>query len=660
MTSAHDVTNHYTDDTRLVRRPPARGGLRADPDRREQLHDASTRRRRWPARNAETGYRRGGGKTYAFAFECQDLERPARDAVRSTSNEDGDQLASFRFDVAPTEPPSRSSRWSSASTAARTGADLRPRLVLFLEGETTGQADAPRECDPGRPRPVIAGRRRAAGPAAGRTPPRATPARWSSPGAPTCPSDSTVLFRPVGSSEPFTQVGSDSLTTVHAVQVFGLDPDVDYVFGVRSTTCNGLTTTDDNGGDGLLLRARQRRGGRPPTAGRRRCPTEDVLLPRRRRTTRPTRSRHADGDVRHDASPTGEPPVTQARPCSRRPRHRRRTRCRSTGAPTWATTPRAIVGDVTFDWWFSTPNAAGVASASTVDVNVFSDPDDAVARRARAGRASPSAPQPAEFQHGRRRRHRAPNPVDDELRRSRCRRSSSTPARACTAHYDADSMPSGFTLPLGAGSTPPRRARGGHARRSSSAPSTSRPTSRAGRPSPVPPTLTMETNEWVRPAPGTSRASTSRSSAVRRQLAADADLARADQPGRRRDGHVVQRPDHRAAGRPARRRVVDRRPQRLQRRRRVPRRPTTASSATARSRSPSRRARRAAVHPLQLRSRTRTSRRSAACRSTTCSSPRSSTTVGQPPVADRRPGTAPSSEEPDPVAGPHPAASAER
>jgi hypothetical protein len=61
------------------------------------------------------------------------------------------------------------------------------------------------------------------------------------------PSDSTVLFRPQGTTT-FTQVSKPGRVTAHQVQVSGLDRNVDYEFAVRSTTCNGNTTTDTNGG----------------------------------------------------------------------------------------------------------------------------------------------------------------------------------------------------------------------------------------------------------------------------------------------------------------------------------------------------------------------------------------------------------------------------
>jgi hypothetical protein len=65
------------------------------------------------------------------------------------------------------------------------------------------------------------------------------------------PSDSLVLFREQGAgTNPWIQVATPALTTIHQVEVLGLDSSKEYEFVVRSAACNGATTTDTNGGAG--------------------------------------------------------------------------------------------------------------------------------------------------------------------------------------------------------------------------------------------------------------------------------------------------------------------------------------------------------------------------------------------------------------------------
>jgi hypothetical protein len=248
MTSAQDITSHYFDDTRLfVDLLPEEGyePIQEGGSTYSSVHSAPPEARL----NAQTGYRRGGGKTYTFAFRCDQLD-VLRETLEGAPTAEGDQLASFRYD-ALVDPEVAESLFAMEFGFNRRshGADLRPQLVLFLEGEDQGVAEQPRACDPNTPAPVIRDVGVQPGvpdEAAAEGDPGSVVVSWRT----DVPSDSTVLFRPAGSDEPFTQVGSDALTTAHAIEVFGLELDVDYVFGVRSATCNGLVTTDDNEGAG--------------------------------------------------------------------------------------------------------------------------------------------------------------------------------------------------------------------------------------------------------------------------------------------------------------------------------------------------------------------------------------------------------------------------
>ena len=439
MTSAHDITSHYNDDIRLfVDLLPEEGfePIQTGGSNYTTVHEAPAEARL----NAQTGYRRGGGKTYTFAFQCDELDA-LRQTLDGQPTEDGEQLVSFRFDsLVPDEVAESLFSMEVGFNRRSRGADLRPQLVLFLEGEDEGVAEQPRSCDPDTPAPVI----RDVGVQPG------VPADDAAEGDPgsvvvswrtDVPSDSTVFFRPAGSTDPFTQVGSDSLTTAHAVEVFGLDPDVDYVFGVRSATCNGATTTDDNGNDGYSF---------GPVAGEvveepepEPIPTEAFFF------HNPPPAATFD-----QTEPTGEPPDTQTATIDLDS---------DTGmtSMTWSgdfgAEPRNIVGDVTFDWWWSSPNPAAAGVGVDARVTLYADPDDfADLADAVIGAATvtfPFSPQPVEVQSVIE-VNTDTNPVDDELRIVVSPIFIDT-GPGLTAHYDADSTPSGFTVPLDEGAPAP-------------------------------------------------------------------------------------------------------------------------------------------------------------------------------------------------------------
>ncbi|MGI9018989.1 MAG: S8 family serine peptidase, partial [Euzebya sp.] len=234
LVSGHDITNQYADDVReyVDLLPEA-----LEPDWQGQnyqtVHSAERVARAYP----ETGLRRGGQQDYAFSFTCGDLE--ALKGTLDTVSTEGNREAAFRFDAETSLATSLFSTEFGFNRRSR-GADLRPRLVLNLsEGE--GPASSPEPCNPDAPAPTI----QQVGVQPGLTEDSVT-VSWLT----DVPSDSTVLYRRAGSDDAFTQVGTNALSTVHGVQVLGLNPNADYEFGVRSAACNGAQTTDDNDGAG--------------------------------------------------------------------------------------------------------------------------------------------------------------------------------------------------------------------------------------------------------------------------------------------------------------------------------------------------------------------------------------------------------------------------
>lgn len=192
----------------------------------DEIHAAPAAARVRPETTVRDGLTR-----WQFTLSCADLE-----AFRSTLAEDGgERRAAFRYDV--TAPgPGLLSVEPGFNRRSR-GPQYRPRLILLTEDNVTG-ATAP--CDPTTPPPTISDVGIHPGVEEG-----SVTVSWRT----DVPSDSLVLFREQGTSE-FVQVGSPSSTTVHQVQVRGLDPAREYEFGVRSAACHGATTTVDNAGSG--------------------------------------------------------------------------------------------------------------------------------------------------------------------------------------------------------------------------------------------------------------------------------------------------------------------------------------------------------------------------------------------------------------------------
>jgi hypothetical protein len=190
----------------------------------EQIDTAPADARAFP----ETTHKHGAYQRYAFSFLCKDVDTLRQSlangeaAFRWDSNDGGLLAMDFGFN-----------RRSG-------GPELRPRLVLYTANDPTGSTTT---CDPNTPAPTITD----VGVHDGTTENSAT-VSWET----DVPSDSTVLFREKSAPKktPWTQVGTPALTKVHHVQVFGISPDKEYVFAVRSAACNGATATDSNAGKG--------------------------------------------------------------------------------------------------------------------------------------------------------------------------------------------------------------------------------------------------------------------------------------------------------------------------------------------------------------------------------------------------------------------------
>ncbi len=176
----------------------------------------------------ESTHLRGAHQLYSFAFTCGDLQ-----ALRDSM---ADGMVAIRYDTSFVNGTGLFSADFGFNRRSN-GPHLRPRLVLHTadQGHPGFQS-----CDPATPAPTISN----VGVRPGLAPDSIT-VSWET----DVPSDSLVLFREQGTPE-WTQVGTPALTRVHHVQVFGLDPSLEYEFAVRSAACNGATGTDANAGEG--------------------------------------------------------------------------------------------------------------------------------------------------------------------------------------------------------------------------------------------------------------------------------------------------------------------------------------------------------------------------------------------------------------------------
>ncbi|MPZ69606.1 MAG: S8 family serine peptidase [Actinobacteria bacterium] len=242
LTSHHDITNTYTDDARYV--------VDLLPEAVEADWQSNTFQEiREPAAEARLSPlmadRLGGGMPYTFSFECGAL-----DALKATleTATDGERNAAFRALGLSDQGESLMSYETGFNRRSR-GPQYRPRLLLFTKDADGNQIDA-MPCDPNTAAPTISGVTvaPAAGPAAEVADETGYVVTWQT----NSPSDSAVMFKEMDSSS-WTQVSSPVKTTHHMVRVKNLDPNTDYEFIVRSTTCNGKSDTDTNGGEGFAF-----------------------------------------------------------------------------------------------------------------------------------------------------------------------------------------------------------------------------------------------------------------------------------------------------------------------------------------------------------------------------------------------------------------------
>ena len=180
---------------------------------------------------ADPTLRRGANKRYAWHVPCNKL-----DAFKQNLSEDSgaERRAAFRLTGITNNPESLFSFEFGFGRRSR-GPQLRPRLVLFLDGLD--------------PQPCTA----TAAPAVSNvvvdhTDSTSAVVSWRT----DLPADSTVYFRQVGGST-WTPVSAPVRVTQHFVRVEGLKENGPYEFMVQSATCNGLATTDNNGGEYYAL-----------------------------------------------------------------------------------------------------------------------------------------------------------------------------------------------------------------------------------------------------------------------------------------------------------------------------------------------------------------------------------------------------------------------
>ncbi len=229
LTSGHNWVNPYNSDPNLYVDLLNAGvepawGTQDYPELKSADADA-----RIPA---ETTYKVGAYERYAFTFQCGDLQ----DLKDTLVVDGGARKAAFRYD-ATVAPIAGLFGMDFGFNRRSGGPDLRPRLVLYTNGQTAPPDGRP--CLAG-PAPVISNVGIHDGATSG-----AVTVTWDT----NVESDSIVLFREQGASS-WIQVGTHVLSTLHQVEVFGLDPAKDYEFAVRSTRCNGSVGTDTNGGEG--------------------------------------------------------------------------------------------------------------------------------------------------------------------------------------------------------------------------------------------------------------------------------------------------------------------------------------------------------------------------------------------------------------------------
>ena len=175
--------------------------------------------------------RRGANKKYSWMVPCNELEAFKTNLAEDTGDERG---LAFRLKASTTHDDSLFSFETGYGRRSR-GPQLRPRLVLFMEGldpQPCVATDAPKISN------VLVDHIDAT----------SSVVSWRT----DVESDSTVYFRKVGDTE-WTPVSAPIRTTNHFIKVKGLEDGVPYEFTVRSATCNGLASVDDNEGKSYAL-----------------------------------------------------------------------------------------------------------------------------------------------------------------------------------------------------------------------------------------------------------------------------------------------------------------------------------------------------------------------------------------------------------------------
>ncbi|HEX9969525.1 MAG TPA: fibronectin type III domain-containing protein, partial [Acidimicrobiales bacterium] len=175
--------------------------------------------------------RRGANVKYAWQVPCNELTK-----FQENLSEDGttEKRAAFRLQGLSEANESLFSFEAGFNRRSR-GPQLRPRLVLFLDGLD--------------PQPCTA----SAAPEISNvlvdhTDTTSAVVSWQT----DVPSDSTVYYRKVGEAA-WTPVSAPVRVTQHFVRVAGLTNNGTYEFVVRSATCNGLASVDDNGGKSYAM-----------------------------------------------------------------------------------------------------------------------------------------------------------------------------------------------------------------------------------------------------------------------------------------------------------------------------------------------------------------------------------------------------------------------
>ncbi len=425
MVSAHDWMIRYTQDPILSvdllneLEEPLWGTQTY-----EQIHNAAADARVYP----ETAHLRGAGFGYAFTFNCSDLQA-LRNTLSSADALTGERRAAFRYESTPVAGTGLFSTDFGFNRRSN-GPQLRPRLVLFT-GNTNPIGAT---CDPNTPAPTISNvgvfyeGLHGDGPVG-----NSVTVSWETDVA----ANSLVIFREQGTSD-WTQVGSPALTRVHHVQVFGLDPNRDYEFVVRSEACNGATTTDTNSGEGYDFFV----PGTEPV------PTDDWFF-----HGQPTDQETKAAGPPYDATFNQTPPAFGNIPTSQQ----------MTGVANmnFVANPLAafwvgnfsgtINGDVEFRLYVSSENPVAAAFGEILEVNVFADPDlfgDPVQPDKIIGSGTivvpATSPIPIEVV--------GTIPVNGAVTTQMLIQMDATfidSGPGLTIHYNSDLTPSGFGIPLG-------------------------------------------------------------------------------------------------------------------------------------------------------------------------------------------------------------------